>query len=352
MSVKTTRAPRLPLPGDCTFAPEDWQVLARFWYPVAFVEDLVPGTILKARLLDEELVVYRTTRGYSVAKDLCIHRGAPISKGWLEGDEIVCAYHGFRYAPDGQCTRVPAQPDARIPKNLCLRSFPAVDRYGMVWTCLAGEEAARIPIPDWGEFQEPDRWKHMRLEPLDWACSASRHVENFNDVAHLSWLHTGTFGNPDAPEVRRYEVDRTRHGFHFKVRYPRRAVEARGENDLSAVEDIVLQYDHQLPFYTRLTIHFPDGTHYIGYDLPVPTSRTTTRVFYRMARDFDLDGPADYSVEMQKAVLEEDRPVVEAQRPEELPLDLSEEFHIAADRFSAQYRRALKNLGLGQPFSS
>jgi vanillate O-demethylase monooxygenase subunit len=44
--------------------------------------------------------------------------------------------------------------------------------------------------------------------------------------------------------------------------------------------------------------------------------------------------------------------MVESQRPEEIPLDLTEEFHIAADRLSAAYRKALRAMGLGHPLSS
>jgi vanillate O-demethylase monooxygenase subunit len=68
--------------------------------------------------------------------------------------------------------------------------------------------------------------------------------------------------------------------------------------------------------------------------------------------DFDLDGPDQPVLDFQEAVLNEDRPMVESQRPEELPLDLSEEFHIAADSFSTQFRRTLKKLGLGAPMTA
>jgi hypothetical protein len=69
-----------------------------------------------------------------------------------------------------------------------------------------------------------------------------------------------------------------------------------------------------------------------------------------MTRDFDLDGPTETTLEVQRGVLAEDRPIVEAQRPEKLPLDLSEEFHIRSDRFSTVDRKALASLGFGQEF--
>ncbi len=47
-------------------------------------------------------------------------------------------------------------------------------------------------------------------------------------------------------------------------------------------------------------------------------------------------------------VTEQDRRIVEAQRPEELPLDLSEELHLrGTDAAAVEYRRALKRLGVG-----
>lgn len=37
------------------------------------------------------------------------HRGLPLSLSRLVGDEVECAYHGFRFAPEGKCTFVPGQ---------------------------------------------------------------------------------------------------------------------------------------------------------------------------------------------------------------------------------------------------
>jgi vanillate O-demethylase oxygenase-like protein len=51
-------------------------------------------------------------------------------------------------------------------------------------------------------------------------------------------------------------------------------------------------------------------------------------------------------------VFAEDKRLVESQHPEELPLDLSEEFHIRADQMSTAYRKALVAMGLGRDYSS
>jgi len=337
-----------PLPRNCTFTEADWTILSKFWHPIAYSDDIEDGKPHASILLDQELVIYKAAGRLVVAKDLCIHRGAQISGGWMEDGELVCPYHGFRYGERGQCTQVPAQPEAAIPKKLCLQTYPAIERYGLIWTCLAGENTG-YPMPEWPEFERTDL-RFFRLDDMVWNSAATRHVENFNDVAHLSWLHQDTFGNPDKPEIPNYDVIATEWGLHFEIDYERRSVENLGFNGKPSYAH--LTYDLHLPFYTRLHIGLEDGLEYILFDLASPQSLKKTNVFFRMARNWDMDGPAEPTLELQYKILSEDQPIVEAQRPEELPLDLSEEFHIRADLQSTYYRKALKRLGLGKPISA
>ncbi len=337
----------LRIPEDCSFSPSDWLVLANYWHPVCLSTDLTSTKPLSVVLLDEELVLYRVGKTVVAARDLCTHRGVPISLGWMDGDEIVCPYHGFRYGPDGRCTRVPAQPDSAIPKKLCLEVYQVEERFGIIWVCLSGEPKA--PLPDWPELDDP-QLKQLQLQGEIWKCSAARHTENFNDLAHLSWVHTGTFGNREKPEVAPYEVKATSSGLHFEFDYERYSIDQR--QGALPLESIHYTYDLTLPFYTRLRIAFPDGHNFVICNLPSPRSARQTNVMFRMTRDFDLDGPAETTLEVQRRVLAEDRPIVEAQRPERLPLDLSEEFHIRCDKFSTLYRKALVQAGLGRQFSA
>jgi phenylpropionate dioxygenase-like ring-hydroxylating dioxygenase large terminal subunit len=87
-----------PLPRDCTFTESDWRVLAGYWHPVAFSHEVGSAPVY-ARLLDVDLVVWRTSQGAMVARNLCLHRGSELTQGRLDGDELVCAYHGWRYGP-------------------------------------------------------------------------------------------------------------------------------------------------------------------------------------------------------------------------------------------------------------
>jgi phenylpropionate dioxygenase-like ring-hydroxylating dioxygenase large terminal subunit len=81
---------------------------------------------MSVRLLDERIVLYRTSGGnITAARDLCLHRGAPLSMGSVEGDVIRCKYHGFCYDAAGKCTLIPAHPGAAIPPKLALTTYPA-----------------------------------------------------------------------------------------------------------------------------------------------------------------------------------------------------------------------------------
>jgi vanillate O-demethylase monooxygenase subunit len=345
MAIAPVNAPRPP--RDCTFSPSDWLALARFWHPVAYADEVTADKPLAVTLLDEQLVLFRAGERVVAAKDLCIHRGAPLSMGWVENGEIVCAYHGFRYAADGQCVRVPAQPEAAIPKKLCLQRFATEVRHGLVWVCLAGDPVR--PIPDWPALSDP-ALRHLRLPPQDWRTSAPRQAENFNDVSHISWVHTGTFGNRERPEVERYEVFEDEHGISFDAPYHFIASGMAGNPNGST--RILYEYRMSFPFHTFLTVNFPDGKHYLLWDLPSPVSARRTRVFMLVAQDYGHDADAAEILKFQEAVLNEDRPLVESQRPEELPLDLTEEFHIRADRFSTHFRNALRRFGLGADYTA
>ena len=124
-------------------------------------------------------MVWRDTGGALHAfRDVCVHRGTALSLGCVEGDEIVCAYHGWRYGGDGTCTAIPqlAEP-TRVPARARAIAYPAMERYGVVWAAL---EPPRWPVPGVPELEDAS-WRTVRTGPFAWACDASRQVENFTD---------------------------------------------------------------------------------------------------------------------------------------------------------------------------
>jgi vanillate O-demethylase monooxygenase subunit len=338
------------LPDPCTFDPAEWEILSAFWHPVAYSHDVGTSPVA-ATLLDEELVIYRTGDGVVVAKNICLHRGSRLTLGRLEGDELVCAYHGWRYGPDGRCTRIPAQPPERkIAPTVRLLTFPAVERYGVVWTCLSRDP--RRELPEWPEAEDPAyRW--LSLAPQDWHTSAARQVENFLDVSHFGFVHVGTFGNPDVPEVDPVEVETTPTGLRYTFPYLARNPAGSTLGTATTVRR-VMEYEAWLPFCARLAIKYPEkgeGAEHVIFNCASPVSAKQMRIFMFFARNFEHETPGEEVVAFDAKIVSEDRPVVESQRPEQLPLDLAAELHVQADRMTIAYRRALASLGLGPTYS-
>ena len=77
-----------------------------------------------------------------------------------------------------------------------------------------------------------------------------------------------------------------------------------------------------------------------------PTGPRQSRTFTIMGRNYELDVDQDRKfLEFNDLVIGQDRPIIESQRPEELPVDLSSEIQIrGADRGAVEYRRWLREL--------
>jgi phenylpropionate dioxygenase-like ring-hydroxylating dioxygenase large terminal subunit len=86
-----------------------------FWYPICTSEELEDKP-LRLEILSLRFAAFRDTEGVAhVLSDTCIHRGGSLGKGRVEGDCIVCPYHGWQYAGDGHCTTIPSQQKGKAP---------------------------------------------------------------------------------------------------------------------------------------------------------------------------------------------------------------------------------------------
>ncbi|MDE1163013.1 MAG: aromatic ring-hydroxylating dioxygenase subunit alpha [Acidobacteriaceae bacterium] len=337
------------LPRNCTFLESDWKVLATQWFPVAFSSE-VTDKPHAARLLDERVVVYRITDGtVRAAKDICFHRGAPMSMGKVQGDEIVCGYHGLRYDTDGQCVCIPAHPGAKISPRLRLHMLGAQEAFGLVWVQLLPDDSAKLPVMD--EWNDAD-YVQVLPNSVPMKAAAGRQLEGFLDVSHFAFVHTETFGEVENVEVPDYKVERTEHGF---VADYISTVSNYGHGYKHLNPEGFLwrrRFETYLPFTAKLTVFFPNEGQLHILNVASPVSARETKLFVPICRNFDVDAPMEATLEFNHQVFAEDQEFVEAQYPEDLPLDLQAEAHFPADRSSILYRRMLAELGLGRSFTA
>lgn len=167
--------------------------LKNAWYVAA--NDHEVGRHLHAtRILGEDIVLYRTLDGrISALEDACPHRKLPLSMGRLLDDTVECGYHGLVFDCSGSCVRAPGL--AHAPARAVVRSYPSVERYGLVWIWMGEPEKAdpstMMQVEHWGD----PAWGVNRGDAMTVRCNYQYLTDNLLDPSHVSWVHQTSFGN-------------------------------------------------------------------------------------------------------------------------------------------------------------
>ena len=186
-------------------------VLVNDWHVVARASDIERGKVTAARLLGQDLVLWRSQggdEGVCAWRDLCVHRGAKLSGGRIQNDCLVCPYHGWNYDASGRCIQIPAHPSQAPPSRAQDTAYQVAEKYGWVWVCL-GSPAQELPdFPEWEDVS----FRKVSAGPYRFKARGPRVVENFLDVGHFPFVHAGFLGDPEHTEVGDYEVETTAEG--------------------------------------------------------------------------------------------------------------------------------------------
>lgn len=309
--------------------------LANFWHPIAR-SDEVTEQPRRFRLLNEDIVAFRDDKGVVAFKDLCIHRGTALSLGWVSEGRLVCAYHGFEYDRNGACVRIPSlPPGSTIPRKARAIAYRADERYGLVW--LAMDEPVR-PIPSYPNNEDLDPSYHYHISSHNvWRTSAGRAAENFMDFSHFPFVHPNLLAPRDRTLVPPVDVEETEYG----LKYAYESIEP--ESPSSAEGDLVrFEYFYCIPFTVHTKKVTPDGgvTYVTLHGSPTESKLTNSWVVF--LRNYAVDAPDSAFDHFSNRVVEQDRRIVESQRPELIPIDLREELHLKVpDASGIALRRVL-----------
>ena len=321
----------------------DAPVLQDQWYVVARVADLRSGPT-GVTLLGERYVVWLDGEGGpAAAPDRCPHREAPLSLGRVDDGCLVCPYHGWAFAGDGQCVNVPsASPGVPAPPRAHLATVSTVERYGLVWLC-PGEPAGEPPL-----IAQDDDPTYRRINtPVEvWSTAATRMVDNFLDIAHFPWVHLGTFGRAQdtvVPKLELVDLDDDFHGYRYEVEVNNPA----GGVVTSGLDAPVLHREmttgFHLPFTVRSTIRYESGLNHILLLCSTPVDDETSLFTFVVWRDDDFATPADEIIAFDLAIGAEDKVMLE-RLDGSLPLGATDLVSVQSDKASVEWRRRLAAL--------
>src|SRR5215469_5640731 len=165
------------------------------WYPALRTDTLREPRL--ATLLNIPILLGRKRDNSLFAlRDMCPHRGIPLSAGWFDGETVQCKYHGWRFEPcSGRCEEIPSLTphDTLQPTKIYANAFPVVERDGYAWVYIPEPGAGRIaddaqlpPIPELPKFTKRFRTAHLFA---DLPCNVDHGIIGLMDPAHGPFVH-------------------------------------------------------------------------------------------------------------------------------------------------------------------
>jgi phthalate 4,5-dioxygenase oxygenase subunit len=262
------------------------QIMRQHWLPACMSEEVADadGTPVRTRLLGEDLVVFRDSKGrVGVLDEHCPHRGASLAFGRNEDCGLRCLYHGWKFDVDGNVVDMPSEaPGAAQRLGKKTVSYPAREGGGFVWAWMGPKEAMR-------EF-EPPAWAPVpgikyAVVKMHTACNWAQVLEGSIDSAHSSSLHSSnmpagevegstatgdTWVRPSTDKAPKMQFEPTSYGFRYAaLRKPIKSPETN-------------QYVRTTLFLAPFTVLIPPNDQYKLSQMLVPIDDVNT-MFYWVA---------------------------------------------------------------------
>ena len=313
------------------------KLLLKDWYVICRKDEIDENKILLKYVFDQEIIIWKKKERIMAWENLCIHRGSRLSLGSIKKGILKCAYHGWEYNQDAQCVKIPSQPDIKIPKKACVKSYKVIEKMNMVWINLSKEENDFVNIKEFNE----SNFNHVASGPYIMNASAPRAIENFLDVAHFPFVHENHLGVKDKPMIDDYDVVSSNKGIHasnVKVFQP-------NPDGTNKSGEVIYDYHVHSPFVASLGKDVSKNERFVLVFYVTPISETESMIYTLTLMNF---GKLDDKIvrDYQDFITAQDVPIVESQRPELLPMDLQEELSIRSDKISIAYRRYLKKMNI------
>lgn len=164
------------------------------WYIAAWSNE-VSREPMERWILEEPIALYRKENGEAVAlQGRCPHRGFPLGKSRVAGDNIQCGYHGITFQPDGNCAGIPTQ--LAIPQACKVKSYPLVEQWKWLWIWMGDPTLADTRLIPTEEELGVSANEHL-MAIGGYTLVSGRYMllhDNLFDLTHIGYLHMPNIG--------------------------------------------------------------------------------------------------------------------------------------------------------------
>lgn len=307
------------------------------WYAVLSSHELKKGKLLAARRFGENLLFMRNSNGEIGCFDsLCAHRKASLEKGWLEGDNIKCPFHGIEYDVTGKCVYIPSEGRASTLDfaRFHLKSYPVREIGGIIFVWYGDKEPDKEP-----EVFDVITDKNYTYDHINdsWGVDYSRVIENQLDVSHLAFVHKTTIGRGNKSLCNGPKV----------VWLDDMTMQTSANNEVDAGQTPKAADECEIKS-TNLTFKFPnmwlnhvtDKIMILAYFVPVDDEHSiiSLRFYNRITGMRAIDKAIAWlGSRANKVVERQDKKIVETQLPKKTGTNIGENL-VAADLPIIEYR--------------
>jgi phthalate 4,5-dioxygenase oxygenase subunit len=167
------------------------QIFRRHWIPVCLSEEAEDpdGTPVHARVLGEDLVVFRDTDGrLGVLDEHCPHRRASLALGRNEEGGLRCLYHGWKMDVAGNVLEMASEPaSSELCRKVKHKAYPCAEAGGFVWAYMGPPES----MPDFERPAfAPTPECRVSVVKVHVEANWAQILEGAIDSAHSSSLHS------------------------------------------------------------------------------------------------------------------------------------------------------------------
>ena len=159
--------------------------MRQFWQPVFNSDQLPAGRAKPIRIMSEDFTLYRGQSGVAhVVAQRCAHRSTLLNTGWVEGDDLRCLYHGWKFNGEGKCVE---RPQEKTPPNSHddIKAYPTRELVGLIFAFFGEGEAP--PFPPFPAFEDEGI---VETRSTVYPCNYFQTHENNFDPCHILWSHS------------------------------------------------------------------------------------------------------------------------------------------------------------------